>query len=99
MSIKRLRWLMVVLLQLVSVAPPSAKAEATKSGILPAISGDIVASTGSQVAAGFKDTEVPKHRRKKPVVTPEPGSLLLLGTGIAVLALASLRRKNKMTLV
>lgn len=97
MSIKRLRWLMVVLMQLVSVAPPSAKAEATKSGILPAISGDSVAS--SQVAAGFKDTEVPKHRRKKPVVTPEPGSLLLLGTGIAVLALASLRRKNKMTLV
>jgi hypothetical protein len=99
MSIKHLRWLMVALLLLSSVALPSAKAETANSGILSGRSGTIAENAQFEVPAGWADRKVPVHPRRKPVVTPEPGSLLLLGTGIALLLLASFWRKSKMTLV
>lgn len=51
----------------------------------------------TELIAGPNDTiaELSKARKRKPVVTPEPASLLLFGSGLAGLAAGIRRKKNQ----
>jgi PEP-CTERM motif-containing protein len=89
MSIKRFGWLLPVVL----VGTLSASA----SG--PAVFRALSAVPGIAVYEGNDDHswQSEKRKKRKPIVTPEPASLLLFGTGVVALASGIRRKKNRIT--